>query len=237
MHTTNYRRFTMSTITVLGGTGYAGSHIVAAAASRGHDVVSVSRSADTIQGDTAVTYRAVDVTDADALTAVLAGADVVISALSPRGALAGNLRETDRIVGDLAAAAGTRLIVVGGFSSLRPAPDAPRIIDGGLPKGGDAPFEGADLDALLAEASEMNSILCDLLARTDDLNWTFASPGLEFGAHVPGEKTGKYRIDTTGVILADINGRSAIGGADFADALLDVVDKDLHHRTHIAVGY
>ena len=46
----------MTRIAVIGGTGYAGSHIVAEAVSRGHTVVSVARKvpAERIEG---VTYR------------------------------------------------------------------------------------------------------------------------------------------------------------------------------------
>lgn len=47
----------MTRITVLGGTGYAGGHIVREAAARGHEVTSVSRTLpeDRVEG---VTYRA-----------------------------------------------------------------------------------------------------------------------------------------------------------------------------------
>ena len=81
----------MTTIAILGGTGYAGSHIAAEALSRGFHVVSWSRSrpSEPIGG---VTYNHGDLLDEDVLRSVVDGADVVIGALSPRGALDGSLR-------------------------------------------------------------------------------------------------------------------------------------------------
>src|SRR3954470_5787443 len=82
----------MTRITVLGGTGYAGSHIVREAAGRGHDVVAVSRNrvAEPVEG---VTYRAGDVLDGAFLDQVVADAEVVVETLSPRGELTGRLEE------------------------------------------------------------------------------------------------------------------------------------------------
>lgn len=77
----------MSTITVFGGTGYAGRHIVDEAARRGHQVIAVSRSAGDADGGAEITWTSADVTDAEAVRAAIAKADVVVSALSPRGGL------------------------------------------------------------------------------------------------------------------------------------------------------
>ena len=46
----------MSTITVFGGTGYAGRHIVDEAARRGHQVIAVSRSAGDADGGAEITW-------------------------------------------------------------------------------------------------------------------------------------------------------------------------------------
>ena len=108
----------MTTIAILGGTGYAGSHIAAEALSRGFHVVSWSRSrpSEPIEG---VTYNHGDLLDEDVLRSVVDGADVVIGALSPRGALDGSLRFLYSQVADLAQKAGVRLGIVGGAGSLR----------------------------------------------------------------------------------------------------------------------
>ena len=78
----------MVAITVLGGTGYAGSVIVGEAAGRGHTVVSVSRTFPDQQVP-GVRYVLASLLDPAAHVEALAGAEVVISALSPRGDLRG----------------------------------------------------------------------------------------------------------------------------------------------------
>lgn len=83
----------MARIVVLGGTGYAGTGIVTEAASRGHDVLSVSRTAPASLPEGAA-HRAGDLRDETLLQEVTKGADVVIAASAPRGDLAepGTLR-------------------------------------------------------------------------------------------------------------------------------------------------
>lgn len=211
----------MTSIVVIGGTGYAGSAIVAEAAKRHHHVISVSRSLpeNPVEG---VVYRA-----ADAVAEVpdLSGAQVVIAALSPRGSNAGSLRSAYRRLSDAAADAGARFVAIGGFSSLRPSEGAPRFAEGG-----DIPPEFAD------EAREMNSVLSDLLSSGAEADWLFVSPAGEFGAYAPGERLGHYR--TAGdVALFDADGKSAISGADFAAAVIDEIENPIRRQGHIHFAY
>ncbi len=117
----------MSRISVIGGTGYAGSAIVAEAAARGHEVTAFSRSLPKAQVPN-VTYAQGDASDEPTLAAVIEGADVVVGALSPRGALTESFRDVYRTIARLADAANVPLFIVGGFSSLRPSPGAPRYV-------------------------------------------------------------------------------------------------------------
>lgn len=52
-----------------------------------------------------------------------------VAALSPRGDMAGRLVESYADLALLSAQAGARYLQVGGFSSLRPSPDAAAVID------------------------------------------------------------------------------------------------------------
>ena len=106
----------MATIVVFGGTGYTGSNIVREAASRGHQVISVSRSEpkEPVEGVRYEVGAAEEVAER-----VIPGADVVVGALSPRGDMAGRLVEVYRALVRLSAAAGARYLQVGGFSSLK----------------------------------------------------------------------------------------------------------------------
>ena len=212
-------------ITVIGGTGYAGSAIVREAVKRGHAVTAVSRSlpTDPVQG---VNYVAASVADAGS---AIAGADVVIGALSPRGPNAGTLAAAYKDLARQAGAAGARLVLVGGFSCLRRTAGAPRMLEAeAFP--GDVPAE------VVAEANENLVVLNNLLADTSGLDWLFVSPALEFSAWQPGEDLGRYRVGDE-VALFDENGRSAISGVDYARAMLDEIETPTRHRAQIGVAY
>lgn len=212
----------MATIVVFGGTGYTGGNIVREAASRGHHVIAVSRTepAEPIEG---VAYEAGSV---EALAPrLVSGADVVVASLSPRGDMAGRLVGIYRELARLCAQAGSRYVQIGGFSSLRPAPGAPRFTEGEIPEQfRDEALEGDATRAMLVEEA------------TSDLDWLFVSPAGSYGAWAAGERTGEYRVGDE-VALFDEEGESAISGADFALAVVDEIDTPAHHRSHIGVAY
>ena len=215
----------MSRIVVIGGTGYAGSAIVAEAAGRGHAVASLSRSlpAERIDG---VDYVQGDATDAATLAAVVSGRDVVVAALAPRGPLAGPFRDVNRTIARLADAEHARLFVVGGFSSLRPAPGAPRFVE--------------DLGHVPAEVQEevlagAALIIEDLPSAPDSLDWVFVSPARQFGAFAPGERLGAYRLGDDVAVEAD--GGGAISSADYALGLVDLIEAGEHHRAHVNLAH
>lgn len=208
-------------ITVLGGSGYAGGWIVQEAAARGHAVTAISRHAPAKQlAD--VTYVEADATG-DAVLDRAVDADVVVAALSPRGDLAGALLPLYIDLAKRAAAAHTRLIVVGGFSSLRPAAGAPRFSDGEL----DPRFA--------AEAAEMGRVLDWLTTSEPELDWVFVSPAALFGSFNPGERTGHYRLGDDVTLTNEDGSPTAVSGADFAIAIVDLAEGD-HHRQHVSVA-
>lgn len=211
----------MSTIAVIGGTGYTGTNIAREAVARGHEVVSWSRSVPATPVD-GVRYETGDAADA---VAIIPGADVVVLALSPRGETAGRLIELYPAYAAAAAEAGARLIMLGGFSSLRPTPDAPRFAEGEVP----AEFR--------EEALEGNATLEWLVTSAPaELDWVFVSPAGAYGAWAPGEKTGVYRVGGE-IALFDDEGKSEISGPDLADAIVNEIDRPAHHRAHISVAY
>ena len=215
----------MSRITVLGGTGYAGSAVVAEAAARGHQVTAFSRSlpAEPVPG---VTYVQGEATDEAALAAVVDGADVVVAALAPRGPLADSFRDVYRTVARLADAAGARLFVVGGFSSLRPAPGAPRFVE-------DLTHVPAALHGEILAGSAL--ITEDLPAAPESLDWVFVSPAQLFGSFAPGERLGTYRLGDEVAVVPD--GGGAISAPDYALGLVDLVEQDAHHRAHVNLAH
>lgn len=212
----------MSTITVFGGTGYAGRHIVAEAAGRGHTVLSVARkvAAERIEG---VTYIEGTLLDVPGLLAELQGVDAVVVAVAPRGEMA------DLVRPNIEALASTlpdsvRLGVVGGAGGSLVAPGGPRVVDGDFP------------EAFKAEALEMIGVLEDLQAEQSGRDWFFIHPAGGFGGFNPGERRGTYR-DGGDVIVVDENGESFISGEDFALAVIDEIESPKHTRGRFTVGY
>lgn len=212
----------MATIVVFGGTGYTGSNVVREAASRGHEVISVSRTwpAEPLNG---VRYETGDASEV--AQRVIPGANAVVATLAPRGDMAGRLVEVYTKLARLSADAGARYLQVGGFSSLRPAEGAPRVVEGDVPEQYRAEaLEGDATRAMLAEGAP------------DGLDWVFFSPAGSYGAWAPGERTGNYRLGGE-VALFDGDGGSNISGADFAIAIVDEIEKNAHHREHVGIAY
>ncbi|MEY9856160.1 putative NADH-flavin reductase [Catenulispora sp. GAS73] len=215
----------MARIIVIGGTGYAGSAIVAQAAGRGHEVRALSRSLPDAPTPN-VTYVQGDVLDEATLSPVIEGADVVVAALAPRGPLAGAFRDVNGAIARLADAAGAQLFVVGGYSSLRPAPGADRFVS-----------DLSDIPAALHDEIRAGAALIieDLPATPPTLDWVFVSPALRFGAHAPGERLDRYRLGDDVAVQPEDGG--AISAADYALGFVDLIDKGEHHRTQVNLGH
>ncbi|MCG7416506.1 NAD(P)H-binding protein [Microbacterium sp. ACRRU] len=213
----------MPRIAVIGGTGYAGSHIVAEAVRRGHTVVSVARSVPSERVDGA-TYVEGTVLDVPGLVAELDGVDVVVSAVAPRGDMLGKLRPAIAQLTSVLPES-VRLGVVGGAGGSLVAEGGPRLID-----------TDGFTDDYKPEASEAIGILEDLRADASDRDWFYVHPAGGFGAWAPGERTGNYR-DGGHVLVVDDNGDSFISGADFAVAVLDEIENPRHSRDNFTVGY
>ncbi|WP_226531549.1 NAD(P)-dependent oxidoreductase [Microbacterium paraoxydans] len=213
----------MSRIVVVGGTGYAGRHIVSEAVSRGHAVIAISRSAptDPVAGAAYVQGSALDPAP---LADAFVGADAVVSALSPRGDMADRALEALTTLVAQLAGTPTRLGVVGGAGGSLVAPGGPRLFDQGFP------------EEYKHEAQVGIDSLAFLESTDEDLDWFFIHPAEVFGPWAEGERTGHYR-DGGDVIVRDAEGNSFISGADFAMAVVDEIEQGNHHRERFTVGY
>ncbi len=211
-------------ITVFGGSGYAGGHIVEAAVVRGLDVTSVTRSEVATQIANVV-YRTGSLSVAADRARALAESDVIIVAVAARGNMLGVVRPAIAALAEEAAIAGVRIGVVGGAGSLLTHEGGPRLID--TPE---------FTDEYKPEAQEMADVLDDLRASPDSLDWFYVSPAGEFGPWVAGEFRGEYRV-ADDVLLKDGDGSSAIGGADFGVAIIDEIEDPTHKRARFTVAY
>lgn len=210
----------MARITVLGGTGYAGAALVAEARRRGHDVTAVSRSRPDSPVD-GVSYVEGSVLDPDVVGTAVQGADVVVSALSPRGDMAGQL---EGVVEDLAARLSgtpTRLGYVGGASSLLVEEGGPRLWD---------VSEAHIPDDVKPEIQTGLDTLAILEASPEGLDWFYVSPPQDFGSWLGTPSKGSYTLGGD-VLLKDADGASTISADDLALAVLDEIETPAHRRS------
>ncbi|HVW67951.1 MAG TPA: NAD(P)H-binding protein [Steroidobacteraceae bacterium] len=208
------------TLLLVGASGMIGSRILNEAVSRGHYVIAASRHPEKIAPGPNIRPVKLDATDEKAFIAEARHADVIVLATSPRGG--GDPLKEAKAVSDSAIATARathkRLMVVGGAGSLN-YPDGRRVVDT-LP------------DAYKAEALAMRSVL-DTLKTTTDVDWTFFSPAF---AIAPGKRTGKYRVGTS-ILLSDAKGESRISAEDYADALVNELEKPAHVRSQMTAAY
>jgi putative NADH-flavin reductase len=213
----------MARIAVIGGTGYAGSNIVAEAVQRGHTVVSVARNlpAERVDGATYVEGTLLDV---PGLIEELEGVDVIVSAVAPRGDMLGQLRPS---IAELIAELPTtvRLGVIGGAGGSLVEEGGERVVD-----------QPSFTEEYKPEAFEAIDILEDLRAWDGGHDWFYVHPAGGFGMWNPGERTGSYRIGGD-VIVTDESGESYISGPDFAKAIVDEIEEPKHSRERFTVGY
>lgn len=213
----------MNKILVIGGTGYAGTFIANEAQKRNHEVIVLSRSqpVNPIDG---IEYIQASAEDAETLNSLFDRVDVIVATVSPRADMAGKVAPLYAKLAKQAAEHGVRFVVVGGFSTLRPAPDAPRFFEDGS-----IPPEYKD------EALELASVFESLRETAPaKLDWLFISPAATFGAHAEIADTGKYRLGTD-VAQFDENGESKISGADFAVGVVDEIENKQHHNENISL--
>jgi putative NADH-flavin reductase len=214
----------MSTIAVIGSTGYVGGHITSEALRRGHQVIGVSRSQPTVSR-VGVTVRRGDITDKPLLRELASEASTVVIAV--HGVQDGEsfLAALVPSMLDAASSGGARLGVVGGAASLLVTAGGPRLID--TPE-----FP----EIFMVEARSHIAVLEALRSSTSDADWFYVSPPATFGAYAPGERTGRYRTGDD-ILLSDAQGNSSISGADFAIAFVDEIETPVHHRARFTVGY
>lgn len=206
-------------ISIWGGTGYAGRHIAAEAAKRGHDVVVFSRKpGEPIPGVESEVGSILEVAD----RAHAFEADIVVVAVSPRGDMADAMYPAVQQLIAEAASRGVRIAVVGGAGSLLTEEGGPRQVD--LPE-----FH----EAYRAEARTLAAVLDDLRADKTGLKWFFVSPANMFGASMDVPTTGSYRVGGDVALKsldADGNpvGPGKISGEDFAMAFVDEIEQNNH---------
>lgn len=199
-------------VLVIGGTGFTGGNIVRELEARGNEAIARTPHTD----------PPLDIFDADALTAAAEGADAIVVAVQP---IVDGRPLVDALPGLVIAAAGKRLGIVGGASSLLKSENGPRILDDDFP------------EDWRPGAEALIDVKTWLEASGTDVDWFFLSPAAHYGSSTPGERRGTYRLGTEVAVTEESTGRSYIGGEDYALALVDELEHPQHHRMRFTVGY
>ena len=204
-------------IAVVCANGKAGKLIVEEAARRGHDVTAVVRGENRSAAKSAIIKDLFDLTADD-----LKGFDAVVDAFgawTPE-ALPQHVTSLRKIC-DALSGSPARLYVVGGAGSLyldaehktrlMDAPEFPAVFMGVAQATADAFYE---------------------LRGRRDVTWTYLSPAADFRAE--GERTGKYKLAGE-EFTANAKGESFISYADYAAAMLDVIESGKYADERISV--
>lgn len=215
----------MTTIAIVGATGFTGSNLVKEALSRGEDVIAVARDTSSLQPADHLVIRTGDVFDLEFVDKLAKDADVIVIAI-PSRELDGNLlADSISDIGEVTAKHQTRLGVIGGAASLFPPDSDTRLIDRD-----DFPDEWRPE----AEAAFRN--LVALQDTLDEVDWFFVSPSEQYGRGLDIPERGTYRLGAD-TLLVEKDGTSSIAGGDFARAVIDEVESPVHYRERFTVGY
>jgi hypothetical protein len=219
-------------ITVYGGTGDVGSRIVNEALQRGHIVTVVVR--DPSKAGAArerLSTVAGDALDSASIARQVAGQDVLIEAVSDRGAskefhvnvahaMVGAVRSLGRRA--------PRLITVGGAMSLKDASGKLLL---------DVAPRPAGLPPLIPNEWESQVRALEYYRSVRDVNWSFISPPPDMELNpAKSTRTGKYRVGGDQVLL-DASGKSLLSMEDLAVAILDEAEHPQHKRRRFSVAY
>lgn len=171
-------------IVLIGATGFVGSALLREALDRGHEVTAIARGPEKLQPHATLHPQKGDVYNADDVARLMAGHDVVISALNPGWANPDiynlQVKGTRAIIGGVKKAGMKRLLVVGAAGSLEVKPGIQSV---DLPE-----FPPEYRQGALATREALN-----MLREEPSLDGTFLSPSADL---FPGERTGKFRLGT-----------------------------------------
>jgi len=205
-------------IIIFGAAGSVGYRTAAEALARGHEVTAVVRdpSRELPQG---VTIAIGDAADPAQVATLMNGHDAAVSAVrAPSEHL--QVEATGSLLKG-AAAAGVRLLVVGGAATLR-VPDSGRMVL-------EDPRYISEEWRAVAEASAAQHRLC---MEDEEADWTYLSPPAILEA---GERTGRYRLGRDDLLVND-EGVSRISVEDLAVAVVDELEDPKHRRRRFTVA-
>ena len=216
----------MKNVLLIGATGFVGSAVLNELLERGHEVTAVVRNAAKLPQNEFLTAVEQDVSDVEAIAKLAEGKDAVISAYNPgwmNPEIEKLITENYPKILEAAKKSGVeRLIIVGGAGTLFCAPGL-RVVDSGV-----IPAE------IMDGVRPLGNFYLNILTNENDIDWVFFSPAGVLDEE--GKKTGNYRLGKDDLIV-DAEGNSHISVQDYADALVNELEKPVHHKERFTIGY
>ena len=216
----------MANVLLIGATGFVGSAVLNELVSRGHKVTAVARNIEKIAKSELLDVVKEDVANVDAIAKLADGKDAIISAYNPGWTnpdIATLISENYPKILSAAKKSGVkRLLIVGGAGTLFCAPGL-RVVD-----------SGAIPEEIMGGVRPLGDFYLNTLMNENDIDWVFFSPAGVFDPQ--GKKTGNYRLGKDDLIVDD-EGNSHISVQDYADAMVNELEKPAHHKERFTIGY
>jgi putative NADH-flavin reductase len=214
-------------IAVIGATGFVGKSITNELLDRNHEVIGISRNPGNTPENNQLTWKAIDITNTDALKDALQGCDVVVSAFnagwSNPSIYDDFIKGSNAIQHAVKAAGISRYIVIGGAGSLYVAEGLQAV---------DTPSFPAEIKPGARAARDYYTSL----QNEKELDWVFFSPAFEMHPGVKIGRTGKYRLGKD-FPVTDENGKSVLSVEDLAVVIADEIEQPKHHQTRFTAAY
>ena len=216
----------MANVLLIGATGFVGSAVLNELVSRGHKVTAVVRNIEKVAKSELVDAVKEDVANVDAIAKLAEGKDAIISAYNPGWTnpdIATLISENYPKILSAAKKSGVeRLLIVGGAGTLFCAPGL-RVVDSGVIS-----------EEIMGGVRPLGDFYLNTLMNENDIDWVFFSPAGVFDQQ--GKKTGDYRLGKDDLIV-DAEGNSHISVQDYADAMVNELEKPAHHKERFTIGY
>lgn len=216
----------MANVLLIGATGFVGSAVLNELVSRGNKVTTVVRNIEKLAKIDLVNAVKEDVANVDAIAKLAEGKDAIISAYNPGWTnpdIATLITENYPKILEAAKKSGVeRLLIVGGAGTLFCAPGL-RVVD-----------SGAIPEEIMGGVRPLGDFYLNTLMNENDIDWVFFSPAGVFDQE--GKKTGNYRLGKDDLIV-DAEGNSHISVQDYADAMVNELEKPAHHKERFTIGY
>ena len=216
----------MANVLLIGATGFVGSAVLNELVSRGNKVTTVVRNIEKLAKSDLVNAVKEDVANVDAIAKLAEGKDAIISAYNPGWTnpdIATLITENYPKILEAAKKSGVeRLLIVGGAGTLSCAPGL-RVVD-----------SGAIPEEIMGGVRPLGDFYLNTLMNENDIDWVFFSPAGVFDQE--GKKTGNYRLGKDDLIV-DAEGNSHISVQDYADAMVNELEKPAHHKERFTIGY